>query len=227
MQGYSSEEEVQERYSDSDSEGTDDEDVAVLVRAESRTGPDLSPDESEGSSLPSATHIFSEVTGPPEYLKNSVVSITGSRPRPRNFSHKHHHRSQMVQGSPAPKEPPAGAVVEAKPQLVGMYDRVRSDKDNIKDEPRKLPSAGLPPAEDAAKLLMMCLQCGIPKTYSAAKEGMLCPVCKDRPAVDTDELGKKRGSAIKDKERMKRMKGQSSHATWKSETEMQLRQQFD
>lgn len=73
----------------------------------------------------------------------------------------------------------------------------------------------------------MCLRCGVPKTYSHAK-GIICPMCGDRPAEDADkEAAKKKGSAIKDKEKSKRMKGQSSHATWKSETEMHLRQQFD
>lgn len=72
----------------------------------------------------------------------------------------------------------------------------------------------------------MCLQCGIPKAYSSAR-GMVCPVCGDRPLADADKDSKKKGSTIKDKEKSKRMKGQSSHATWKSETEMQLRQQFD
>lgn len=71
----------------------------------------------------------------------------------------------------------------------------------------------------------MCLQCGVPKTYSNAK-GMVCPLCGDRPPTDPDNESKK-GFTIKDKEKNKRMKGQSSHATWKSETEMQLRQQFD
>lgn len=71
----------------------------------------------------------------------------------------------------------------------------------------------------------MCVQCGIPKTFSNAR-GMVCPMCGDRPVKETDEP-KKKGSMIKDKEKNKRMKGQSSHATWKSETEMQLRQQFD
>lgn len=53
-------------------------------------------------------------------------------------------------------------------------------------------------------------------------------MCGDRPAADANaEAGKKKGSTIKDKEKSKRMKGQSSHATWKSETEMALRQQFD
>lgn len=72
----------------------------------------------------------------------------------------------------------------------------------------------------------MCLQCGVPKTYSNAR-GMICPQCGDRPPAETDKESKKKGSLIKDKEKNKRMKGQSSHATWKSETEMQLRQQFD
>lgn len=73
----------------------------------------------------------------------------------------------------------------------------------------------------------MCVQCGIPKTFSNAR-GMVCPVCGDRPPVDpNNDAAKKKGSLIKDKEKNKRMKGQSSHSTWKSETEMQLRQQFD
>jgi uncharacterized Zn finger protein (UPF0148 family) len=71
----------------------------------------------------------------------------------------------------------------------------------------------------------MCIQCGVPKTYSHGR-GMVCPQCGDRPA-QTKEAEKKKGSTVKDKEKIKRMKGQSSHASWKSETEMALRQQFD
>lgn len=130
-----------------------------------------------------------------------------------------------------------GAVVEAKAQLVGIHERVRSDIEGSKppvsavpstkqDGAKRVTSATNPNAEDAAELLRMCLQCGIPKTYSSAR-GMVCPVCGDRPLADADKDSKKKGSTIKDKEKSKRMKGQSSHATWKSETEMQLRQQFD
>lgn len=238
VQGYSSSEEIQERYSDSDSDGTYDENAAALVQDEKRTMLSITEDDANGSqlpqrsALPSAAHVFSEITGPPEYLKNSVDTVTPhSRPQSftTHFSQKYNPKSQLLQVSRShQKERPAGAIVEAKPQLVGICERVRSDKDTIKDETLKLPSAGLPSAEDVAQLLRMCLQCGVPKTYSAAKEGMMCPVCKDRPAVDMDnENSKKRGSKIKDKERSKRMKGQSSHATWKSETEMHLRQQFD
>ncbi|KAL5992362.1 hypothetical protein ACLOJK_013279 [Asimina triloba] len=69
--------------------------------------------------------------------------------------------------------------------------------------------------------------CGVPKTYSNAR-GMVCPICGDRPPPDPNkEPEKKKGSTIKDKEKSKRMKGQSTHDSWKSETEMQLRQQYD
>lgn len=78
---------------------------------------------------------------------------------------------------------------------------------------------------DFASLFRMCLQCGVPKTYSHGK-GMVCPQCGDKPA-QTKEPEKKKGSTVKDKEKIKRMRGQSSHASWKSETEMALRQQFD
>ncbi|GAB4853221.1 hypothetical protein Ancab_017409 [Ancistrocladus abbreviatus] len=59
-------------------------------------------------------------------------------------------------------------------------------------------------------VLRMCMECGIPKTYSSTR-GMICPVCIDRPP--SQDHGKKKGSTIKDKEKIKRMRGQSSHAT--------------
>jgi uncharacterized Zn finger protein (UPF0148 family) len=67
----------------------------------------------------------------------------------------------------------------------------------------------------------------VPKTYSGVKESMVCPLCGDRPATVPIPTEKKRGSKVKDKEHSKRMKGQSTHSSWKSETEMHLRQQFD
>ncbi|CBI29472.3 unnamed protein product, partial [Vitis vinifera] len=91
-------------------------------------------------------------------------------------------------------------------------------------EGKRVATAANPNAEDAAELLRMCMRCGIPKTYSSER-GMVCPQCGDRPLADANkETDKKKGSTIKEKEKNKRMKGQSSHASWKSETEMQLRQ---
>ncbi|KAF8404572.1 hypothetical protein HHK36_009459 [Tetracentron sinense] len=136
-----------------------------------------------------------------------------------------------------------GVVMEAKAQLVGIRDRVRSDIEGnflptssvppqkgsmstTTGEVKRVASATNPDAKDAADLLRMCLQCGVPKTFSNAR-GVVCPICGDRPPVDMNESEKKKGSTIKDKEKSKRMKGQSSHSAWKSETEMQLRQQFD
>ncbi|XP_026190051.1 uncharacterized protein LOC34622145 [Cyclospora cayetanensis] len=48
-----------------------------------------------------------------------------------------------------------------------------------------------------------------------------------RKKEDPDGGRQKRALTIKEKERLKRKKGQSSHATWKPEAWMQLRQQFD
>ncbi|KAG8500423.1 hypothetical protein CXB51_004356 [Gossypium anomalum] len=190
------------------------------------------PDPSRKSDLPSAFDAFSQVSGPPEFLNHAVeepisagdaAQQQGRRSDRKDFKDK--------------KDKPSGAVVEAKAQLVGIHERVRSDIEGSKppvsavpstkqDGAKRVASATNPNAEDAAELLRMCLQCGIPKTYSSAR-GMVCPVCGDRPLADADKDSKKKGSTIKDKEKSKRMKGQSSHATWKSETEMQLRQQFD
>ena len=77
----------------------------------------------------------------------------------------------------------------------------------------------------------VCPTCQVPKV-PAGNRGMVCPMCQDRPGGrGSGEEGagsrKKKEGAVKDKEKSKRMKGQSSHATWKSETEMQLRQTYD
>ncbi|CAM8925500.1 unnamed protein product [Rhodiola kirilowii] len=141
------------------------------------------------------------------------------------------------------EELPHRAVLESKPQLVEIRDRVQSDVGGtlaapsaqhqkgpvspIQSEGKRVATAANPNPEDAADLLRMCLQCGIPKTFTTGK-GMVYPVCNDRPPANPNkEAEKKKGSTIKDKEKNKRMKGQSSHASWKSETKMQLRQQFD
>ncbi|KAL5703944.1 hypothetical protein ACHQM5_022434 [Ranunculus cassubicifolius] len=176
---------------------------------------------STGSLLPSAFDVFSEVAGPPEFLNNCVA--------------EHVLAEDPIEHTSRRGPRAAGIVVEAKAQLVGIRERARSDTDGSNPsqpgtlpggEGKRLITAANPDAKDAANLLRMCLQCGIPKTMSNAR-GMVCPVCGDRPPTDKDESDKRKGSMIKDKEKSKRMKGQSSHATWKSETEMQLRQQFD
>ncbi|KAL9680591.1 hypothetical protein QQ045_018472 [Rhodiola kirilowii] len=138
------------------------------------------------------------------------------------------------------EELPHRAVLESKPQLFEIRNRVRSDVGGtlaapsaqhqkgpvspIQSEGKRVANAANPNPEDAADLLRMCLQCGIPKTFTTGK-GMAYPVCNDCPPANPNkEAEKKKGSTIKDKEKNKRMKGQSSHASWKSETEMQLRQ---
>ncbi|XP_027106292.1 uncharacterized protein [Coffea arabica] len=223
LQGYSSEEEEEEEekaeeydYYDSDDGGKRRNDQV----SDNRYKPLFDPNPSSSSFLPSAFDAFSEVSGPPEFLNNSVEEAAKDDDgQKRRHCRRRNRRDKS--------DLPVGAVVEAKAQLVGIHERVRSDfEGNI---PRTSPSHSAEDAkrttfasnlnENAAELMRMCLTCGMVKTYSGAK-GMVCPVCGD-------ESMKKKGSTIKDKEKLKRMKGQSSHASWKSETEMQLRQQFD
>jgi hypothetical protein len=99
-------------------------------------------------------------------------------------------------------------------------------------EPRMFPSEGMlsitKPFSDATVApSSACEKCGIPKTFSTALGGLVCPQCKGRePGPPRQETGKRK-TFVKDKEKDKRMKGQSVHASWKSEGEMLLRQQFD
>ncbi|XP_031498516.1 uncharacterized protein LOC116263073 [Nymphaea colorata] len=226
LQGYSSEGEVDDR--DSLLPGSDTDDA---VREEETTGSHAQSSTTSHdlpeTRLPSAADAFSIVTGPPEFLKNCLaeqVTPAQSVDR-RGRKHGSNRRS---------KEPPPGGVVEAKAQLVGFHERVRNDLDSLAahlstksatGEGKQKHGVTLPGPQDAADLLRMCLQCGVPKTYTSAR-GVVCPICGDQPPNPEKETERKR-STIKDKEKSKRMKGQSSHATWKSETEMQLRQQFD
>ncbi|OEL22697.1 hypothetical protein BAE44_0016285 [Dichanthelium oligosanthes] len=175
------------------------------------------------SSLPSALEAFADVSGPPEFLRHRVAEPEEGTEALGVLDRR---------GKEGSKQPPPGAVVVAKPQLVAIREWVSTNGANppgsvasSSGDGKRIIGAANPGPEDAADLLRMCLQCGVPKTYSHAK-GMVCPLCGDKPAP-TKEPEKKKASTVKDKEKVKRMRGQSSHASWKSETEMALRQQFD
>ncbi|XP_038975663.1 uncharacterized protein LOC120106706 [Phoenix dactylifera] len=246
LQGYSSPEEdegEEERLSSSSlSDGDDGEEeeageedglVGKNRSRKERKKPLSNPSRpSSNSLLPSALDAFAEVTGPPEFLNNRPGAVEETREALGVLDRMARDTARREK-----KDLPAGAVVEAKAQLVGIRDRVRSDVEGshpsgsatktVSDNGKRVFSAANPDAKDAADLLRICVQCGIPKTYSHAR-GMTCPVCGDRPPADPKkESEKQRGFTVKDKEKSKRMKGQSSHSTWKSETEMQLRQQYD
>lgn len=252
IQGYSSAEEEaaaaateeEEDYHDFSEEEEEEGHSGSRWKASYKAPANGSP--SSSSILPSAIDAFSQVSGPPQFLSNSVEEYgVGAESADHNQQQQGKYRKTWKRSSnnnnynqrrDKKKDLPSGAVVEAKPVLVGISERVRSDvgagelppsvPSTTQEGGKRISTATNPAAEDAAELLRMCLQCGIPKTFSSAS-GMVCPVCGDRPPNDTSKESKKKGSAIKDKEKSKRMKGQSSHATWKSETEMQLRQQFD
>ncbi|KAG9157663.1 hypothetical protein Leryth_014193 [Lithospermum erythrorhizon] len=230
LQSYSSAEEEEEQYELSSSDDDEDGGAAVSRRRYVSNNKPLFDPNPPPSSLPSALDAFSEVSGPPQFLNNAVEEATKDGEEPQ-FRHGRKNRSRDK------KDLPTGAVLESKPQLIGIHERVRSDVGaGTAAQPtttattqgvKRVATVTNPSAEDASELLRICTRCGIPKTYTNGK-GIVCPVCVDRPQTDEDsEAAKKKGTVIKDKEKLKRMKGQSSHASWKSETEMQLRQQFD
>ncbi|KAG9451540.1 hypothetical protein H6P81_011505 [Aristolochia fimbriata] len=234
LQGYSSAEEnvEEDMFSDDSSllSDGDGEGYGARIRSKGEKSVFDLGNPTSNSSLPSAFDAFSEVAGPPAFLNNFV----DERSSVKEVEQKGRYGGRK--NKKEKKDLPAGAVVESKPQLVAIRDRVRTDVEGtvspasstgLTGQGKRVVSATNPEPKDAADLLRMCIQCGIPKTYSNAT-GMVCPQCGDRPPADPDiEAAKKKGSTIKDKEKSKRMRGQSSHATWKSETEMQLRQQFD
>ncbi|KAL2343790.1 hypothetical protein Fmac_005075 [Flemingia macrophylla] len=242
IQGYSSaEDEEEDQPHNSDVEDSGDEATATTIAAATAAHASLGdrsifdhlPNPPSASGLLSAFDAFSEISGPPQFLNNSVEEYNNDASRDGDEQHGRHAGRRRRKDK---KDLPAGVVVEAKPQLVGIHERVRSDINGSQpptsgalgssEGGKRVPTATNPSVEDASELLRMCLQCGIPKTYSNAR-GIVCPVCGDRPPKDTSTESKKKGSTIKDKEKSKRMRGQSSHASWKSETEMTLRQQYD
>ncbi|KAH8962300.1 hypothetical protein BDL97_05G094000 [Sphagnum fallax] len=222
VQGYTSEEDESRLPADSYSSEEEEEVEAIPVQSPK---PWLPPDVSAArtSLLPSATHIFSEVAGPPDFLKCHATDPIPTRPpRQRSASSFTESVAKYVPKESQEQRPTStGAVLEAKPLLVNDSNKP------LEESVHRNPSVGLPPPDEAASLLRMCLQCGVPKTYSGVKESMVCPLCGDRPVTVPIPTEKKRGSKVKDKEHSKRMKGQSTHSSWKSETEMHLRQQFD
>ncbi|XP_020222560.1 uncharacterized protein LOC109805037 [Cajanus cajan] len=243
IQGYSSAEDQdqdQPQPHNSDAEDSADEAAAATATAAHPSLGDRSifdhhPNPPSASGLPSAFDAFSEISGPPQFLNNSVEEYSNDPSRDAD-EQQGRHANRRRRKDKDKRDLPTGVVVEAKPQLVGIHERVRSDINGSQpptsaalgtsEGGKRVPTATNPNAEDASELLRMCLQCGIPKTYSSAR-GIVCPVCGDRPTKDTSTESKKKGSTIKDKEKSKRMRGQSSHASWKSETEMALRQQYD
>ncbi|AQK56499.1 hypothetical protein ZEAMMB73_Zm00001d052225 [Zea mays] len=207
---------AEEAGSDEDEESAPPKPPPKLRRRPNPKGGDAGGSDG-GSLLPSALEAFADVSGPPDFLRHRVAEPEEGTEALGVLDRR---------GKEGSKQPPP------EPQIVAIRERVTTTGANPPGsvtagsiDGKRVIGAANPGPEDAADLLRMCLQCGVPKTYSHGK-GMVCPQCGGRP-MQTKEPEKKKGSTVKDKEKVKRMRGQSSHASWKSETEMALRQQFD
>lgn len=155
IQDYSSAGEEKEEEDDEQIhyQSSSDDEANASAAAKRTVRYDL-PINSVDSGLPSAFDVFSQISGPPRFLNNSLevkassIDVDSQQSRRRNRKNK--------------KELPAGAVMEAKAQLVGIHDRVRSDMEG--DQPpasvssttrgvKRVATATNPNAEDAAELL--------------------------------------------------------------------------
>ncbi|GAQ77590.1 hypothetical protein KFL_000010390 [Klebsormidium nitens] len=195
------------------------------------------------SALPPPDSLFSEIKGPPAFLRPDAIkpvheqAVGAWADRPAFEAED----DDEAPGGPVPaadggadRKPksggaPTGAVISGAPVLIRdqEVEHPRPSTEPLGAQDARNPGVTMPNREEAAALLSACEKCGIPKTFSTALGGLVCPQCKGRaPGPPRQETGKRKGF-VKDKEKEKRMKGQSVHASWKSEGEMLLRQQFD
>uniref|UniRef100_A0A7N0VDV6 Uncharacterized protein n=1 Tax=Kalanchoe fedtschenkoi TaxID=63787 RepID=A0A7N0VDV6_KALFE len=170
IEGYSSAEEEDENndqlhyHTSSDEDGGPGGGGSVPRRGNNkpRSVFDFEKNPPAGSVLPSAFDVFSEITGPPQFLNNAVGEETAVKDEEQQrgrHGRRRHNRDK--------RELPAGAVLESKPQLVGIHDRVRSDVGGApaaasaqkgsgnatQGEGKRVATAANPNPEDAAELL--------------------------------------------------------------------------
>ncbi|CAN6864194.1 unnamed protein product, partial [Brassica oleracea] len=103
--------------------------------------------------LPSANDVFSQISGPPEFLKNRIEVDEEATARDVEHAKRLTRKKKKVK----PKAGFIGVVVEAKPQLVGIHERVRNDIDapppSSENGEKRISTATNPNAEEAADLL--------------------------------------------------------------------------
>eukprot|EP00898_Chlorokybus_atmophyticus_P006549 jgi/Chlat1/6896/Chrsp52S06581 len=157
-------------------------------------------DKPKPSLLPPPDEVFAQVTGPPSFLDPPAtrkLADVAGRPLPP---------SAIAAAENAYSKAESNARKRANPGMLLFFAVVQA-KAKLRtfavDDDIDGPNVPLPAAL-AAKI--------VEKQLEGAVYG-------NKPKEDK--------GTVKDKEKVKRMKGQSSIATWKTEEEMRLRQQFD
>ncbi|KAL4390767.1 hypothetical protein AHAS_Ahas03G0178000 [Arachis hypogaea] len=169
IQGYSSAEEDDHPHfhdSSSDDDAAAHHDV-VTVKPSAASHPSLGnrsifdrPQPSSAYGLPSTFDAFSEVAGPPQFLNNSEEynPVKDAEPQQGRYGSRRNRKDK--------KDLPTGAVVEAKPQLVGIHERVRSDNgsqpstsvlSSTPEEGKRMPTATNPNTEFWARSLLLSM----------------------------------------------------------------------
>lgn len=184
--------------------------------------------------LPSASFAFDEVSDIPDFLRPAALvsspALSQAAASVAGITGAHTSAPPRISG----ESTTTTSLDFAGRGGAGGGDSRSSDadaRDGVHDAAAGAANGKRAPKEDAASLSRLCEGCQVPKTFSSARGGMVCPLCGDKPRKEginaSQEAKKREKGGTKDKEKLKRMKGQSSHATWKTETEMELRQTYD
>lgn len=228
--------------SEEDSDSSDDSvDSATLrtMEAEARLrdyGDMENSSKLQAPLLPSAALAFSEVAGPPSFLDPEATrplasSIHQGEPRRAKGSHQNDRNAWH---GPKNRVPPGKDFDIAKlaPALKGD-NRANNKRPDVPDAAVIEGKAKKYKANEAVGGSAVCSNAQI-AMLGGQVSSKQAPV-KNSPSDVSEFLHKGVGGALlprkgvdrKDKEKEKREKGQSTHAHWKSEAEMLLRQQYD
>ncbi|KAL8437160.1 hypothetical protein ACSSS7_001139 [Eimeria intestinalis] len=172
----------------------------------------------------------------------SVLKEGRRQRRQREHQHAKEQQQQQQQQRPAVTLPPADVALDEAAERVRQRQVKREQEAasraarHAADEVQHVSSAGPRDASRRPAKKQQQVYVGLPVGvgwhvplvgvegrggYKQSPEGE--EETKKRSPPD----GQRRPLTIKERERLKRKKGQSSHATWKPETWMQLRQQYD
>lgn len=194
-----------------DSDSSEDSDSDDGEDANARRGPRQDPVIAPNPSLlPSVTELFSEVTGPPEFL-----SPEATRPIAVNERHVQQVTKPRDMAHPAFD----GSAREGNASVIGASAKMYSSEEA---EERAAAAARRSESEAAEAS-------GAGAATRQKRDPLISkPVSVEEVMANPDMLlPRKRGQDRKDREKDKRQKGQSAIGSWKTEAEMVLRQQYD
>lgn len=210
--------------SDESSDAESEDSAAARARAaEARLRDHNEPSAPPASAvvLPSAADAFGAVAGPPAFLNPEATRQLLEVHRTAAGSAASAAGTAAEEDAPAPRQRQHGDISRLAPRLP-KSDRERESEGVLQaGAKRQKAEGGLAVDVATAAAMLGGGEMKRDRGKATAAQGV-----EDFLASGGAPLPRKRQER-KDREKEKRAKGQSSHAEWKSEAEMALRQQYD